>query len=82
MIELQKMGANIGINDRKATLYGVKKLFGREVFAKDLRGGAALVTAGMAAQGITVIRDIHHIDRGYESIEKVYNILGAKIYRT
>ena len=82
MIELQKMGANIEINDRKATLYGVKKLFGREVFAKDLRGGAALVTAGMAAQGITVIRDIHHIDRGYESIEKVYNILGAKIYRT
>ena len=79
--ELRKMGADIIINDRTAVIKGVKELYGAEINASDLRGGAALVLAGLAAKGITVVNGIHHIDRGYERIEKVFTDLGADIIR-
>ena len=60
---------------------GTDKLVGAEVYATDLRAGAALVIAGLAAEGRTIIHDIHHIDRGYESLEMDLKKLGAKIVR-
>lgn len=79
--ELLKMGADITVKGRAALIKGVEKLRGTEVLAQDLRGGAALVMAGLSAEGKTVVSDIYHIDRGYESIEKTFSQLGAKIYR-
>ncbi len=79
--ELIRMGANIIVNGRVAIIKGVKKLTGANVNATDLRGGAALIIAGLAADGITVIKGIHHIDRGYENIEKILRDLGANIKR-
>lgn len=79
--ELQKMGASIKLEGRMAVIKGVKKLIGANVNARDLRGGAALVLAGLVAEGETVISDIKHIDRGYESIEDKLSILGADIKR-
>ena len=60
---------------------GVPKLSGAEVFCTDLRGGAALVAAGLCAEGTTILREIHHIDRGYERIEEALRPLGAQILR-
>ncbi len=60
---------------------GVSSLHGAQVCATDLRGGAALMTAALAAQGETVITGIHHIDRGYETIEKVLTSVGARVKR-
>lgn len=79
--ELRKMGADIIINNRTAVIKGVPLLTAAEVNAQDLRGGAALVLAGLNAKGTTVINDIYHIDRGYEEIEKVLTELGADIIR-
>ena len=79
--ELVKMGAKIVVKDRTAFIKGVKSLYGAEVFAQDLRGGAALVIAGLAARGRTIVSDVSHIDRGYEDIEKVLRGLGADIVR-
>lgn len=79
--ELRKMGADIIINNRTAVIKGVPRLTAAEVNAQDLRGGAALVLAGLNAQGTTIINDIYHIDRGYQSIEKVFTQLGADIIR-
>lgn len=79
--ELIKMGANIITKDRTAIVTGVTDLYGAEVTATDLRAGSALVMAGMYAHGQTIISNIHNIDRGYESIEKVFNLLGADIKR-
>ncbi len=79
--ELRKMGADIIINNRTAVIKGVPRLTAAEVNAQDLRGGAALVLAGLNAQGTTIINDIYHIDRGYQSIEKVFSQLGADIIR-
>lgn len=78
--ELVKMGANIQIDGKIAKITGVKNLFGCEVEAADLRGGACLVLAGLGAIGQTVISGVHHIDRGYEKIEMLSN-LGADIKR-
>lgn len=76
---LNKMGANITANGMHATIIGPTKLKGCEVIATDLRGGAALVLAGLSASGITTITDVEHILRGYENIiEKLTNV-GAKI---
>ena len=80
--ELVKMGANIKIDGRVAVVKGVEKLLGATVNATDLRGGAALVIAGLAADGVTTIDSIYHIDRGYEKIEEKLAILGANIKRT
>jgi UDP-N-acetylglucosamine 1-carboxyvinyltransferase len=79
--ELLKMGANIKLEGRIAVIKGVKRLTGASVCARDLRGGAALVLAGLAADGETVISDIKHIDRGYDSIEKKLRQAGASIQR-
>lgn len=77
--ELMKMGANINIDDRKAMIKGVKELKGATVEAMDLRGGAALIIAGLAALGETVVLNSKHIQRGYENIENMLCNLGADI---
>jgi UDP-N-acetylglucosamine 1-carboxyvinyltransferase len=79
--ELTRMGAKIKIDGRVAVIKGVKKLTGARVFAKDLRGGAALVIAGLVAEGITTVEDIVHIERGYEQFDKMLEQLGANIYK-
>ncbi len=78
---LNKMGANIKIYDRIAVVEGVENLYGADVEATDLRGGAALVCAGLMAYGTTNITQLHHIDRGYENIEYNLSLLGADIKR-
>ncbi|WFD09150.1 UDP-N-acetylglucosamine 1-carboxyvinyltransferase [Tepidibacter hydrothermalis] len=79
--ELIRMGANINVNGKLAVIRGVDKLMGAKVESFDLRGGAALVLAGLAADEYTEIDSIHHIDRGYEDMEKVLTSLGANIIR-
>lgn len=79
--ELTRMGANIKVEGRLAIIKGVKGLTGAQVYAFDLRGGAALVLAGLAADNETVIVNIKHIDRGYERIEDKLSSLGAKVER-
>lgn len=79
--ELTKMGANIKVNGQTAFVCGTKKLQGADVYASDLRGGAALVLAGLCAEGYTTVHNIYHIDRGYENLEILFSALGAKIQR-
>lgn len=79
--ELTKMGADITIRDRMAIVRGVDRLYGATVTASDLRGGAALVLAGLSAHGYTTVEDVYHIDRGYKNIENDLNLLGAEISR-
>ena len=79
--ELQSMGANIKIEGKTANVVGVEQLYGAEVTANDLRAGAALVMAGLAAQGTTYIRNIHYVERGYENIIQKFTSLGADIKR-
>ncbi|HOF94070.1 MAG TPA: UDP-N-acetylglucosamine 1-carboxyvinyltransferase [Clostridia bacterium] len=79
--ELARMGAESCINGRIAVIRGVKTLTGTRVDAKDLRGGAALVLAGLRAEGETEVCGAEHISRGYEAIETALSSLGAKIRR-
>lgn len=79
--ELQRMGADILQEGRAAVIKGVPRLTGAEVTATDLRAGAALVIAGLAAEGRTEISDVEHIDRGYENIEGKLSSVGASIVR-
>lgn len=79
--ELIKMGADISQYGNSLEIRGVKELNAATVSAMDLRGGAALVTAGLAAKGTTVVQNVHYIDRGYEKIEKVIASLGGDIVR-
>ena len=79
--ELIRMGADIKVDGRIAVVQGVKGLSGANVIAKELRGGAALVVAALAAEGITKIENVKFIDRGYESIEKYLSACGANIIR-
>ncbi len=79
--ELKRMGANISVAGGQAVVQGVDRLTGAEVMASDLRASAALVLAGLAAKGETLIRRIYHIDRGYERIEDRLCRLGARIER-
>jgi len=79
--ELKRMGANIKIEGRSAIIEGRKKLTGTHIQATDLRAGAALILAGLKAQGETVISNAYHIDRGYERIEQKLSALGAVIRR-
>ncbi|MDE0636453.1 MAG: UDP-N-acetylglucosamine 1-carboxyvinyltransferase [Candidatus Poribacteria bacterium] len=79
--ELNRMGADIRLEGRKAIVNGVPSLSGAPVMASDLRAGAVLVVAGMAAAGETTVSRIYHIDRGYEAIEKKLNSIGADIRR-
>lgn len=80
--ELNRMGADIRTDLNTAFIRGVPRLYGAVVEATDLRAGAALVIAGLAGHGRTVVEQIHHIDRGYDRIEKMFNLLGARIIRT
>ena len=79
--ELSKMGSKIKVDGRTAIITGVDQLTGARVFAKDLRGGAALVLAGLAAHGETVVENVCHIDRGYDKLDVCMNNLGGKLIR-
>jgi UDP-N-acetylglucosamine 1-carboxyvinyltransferase len=79
--ELIRMGADIKMEGKIALVKGVKKLSGAPVMASDLRASAALIIAGLAAEGLTEIHRVYHIDRGYEHIERKLRKLGARIKR-
>lgn len=79
--ELNRMGANIVVKDRVAIVSGVKQLVGAKVVAHDLRGGAALIVAGLNAAGTTVIEDVRHVERGYYRPEEKFRALGADFSR-
>lgn len=79
--ELKRLGANIKVDNKIAIINGTKNLTGAQVCATDLRAGAALVIAGLAAQGQTEIDNVKYIDRGYEQIEEKFRMLGADIKR-
>lgn len=79
--EFKRMGARIKVEGRSAVIQGVKKLQGAQVKASDLRAGAALIIAGLIAEGETEICNTHYIDRGYEKIEEKLAALGARIRR-
>ncbi len=79
--ELKRMGADITVRDRTAVIRGVKRLHGAKIVAGDLRGGAALVLAALAAEGQSQVLDLSHVDRGYADFEYKLKKLGAKIRR-
>ena len=79
--ELNKMGAQITAQGKSAIFEGVKKLYGASVYSTDLRAGAALIIAGIVANGTTQIYNLGHIDRGYENIEEKFRKIGANINR-
>ncbi|MBN4074612.1 MAG: UDP-N-acetylglucosamine 1-carboxyvinyltransferase [Alkaliphilus sp.] len=79
--ELIRMGANIILDGRVALVKGVKKLTGASVTARDLRGGACLLLAGLAAEGETVLENAHHIERGYDNIHKDISKVGGNIVK-
>ena len=79
--ELQRLGADIRLDGARAAIFGVDRLQGAPVMATDLRASAALVIAGCAAVGTTVVNRVYHIDRGYERIEERLAALGARILR-
>jgi UDP-N-acetylglucosamine 1-carboxyvinyltransferase len=79
--ELNRMGADIAISGRTATVRGVSTLQGAQVMATDLRASASLVIAGLVAEGVTEVLRVYHIDRGYERIEAKLAALGAQIER-
>ncbi len=79
--ELKRMGANIRVEGKLAIIDGVEKLSGSHVKATDLRAGAAMIIAGLMADGMTEITDIYHIDRGYENFEEKFIRLGGDIHR-
>ena len=79
--ELTRMGANIKVEGNTAIIDGVERFTGARVSAPDLRAGAALVIAGLAAEGITIVDDIVYIQRGYEDFEGKLRGLGAEIQK-
>jgi UDP-N-acetylglucosamine 1-carboxyvinyltransferase len=79
--ELKRMGADIQLDGSTAIIKGVERLSGAPVMASDLRASAALVLAGLHADGVTEVNRVYHIDRGYESIDEKLNALGAQIER-
>ena len=79
--ELESMGAEISVNSKTATVQGVEKFHGATVAAHDLRAGAALVIAGLSAEGTTIVENIHFIERGYEKLIEKMTALGANIRR-
>ena len=79
--EMRRMGAKVQVEDRVAFIDGVDKLYGRTVEASDLRAGAALIVAGLMAEGTTTISGVKYIDRGYERIEDKLTSVGADIKR-
>ena len=81
VFEMNRMGADITIDHSHAAVKGVKKLTGAPVMASDLRASAALILAGLVAEGETLVQRIYHLDRGYEKIEQKLSALGADISR-
>ena len=81
VVELNRMGADILIENREALVPGGKTLKGAKVRATDLRAGAAMVLAGLAAKGTTEISEIYHIERGYENLVGKFKSLGADIMK-
>ncbi len=79
--ELIRMGANITLESKTAVIQGVNKLYAASVCAKELRGGAALVLAGLCADGISTVNEIEYLERGYENLIQKLSILGAKIQK-
>jgi UDP-N-acetylglucosamine 1-carboxyvinyltransferase len=79
---LNQMGANIQVKGNHALIQGVSHLSGTTVAATDLRASAALVLAGLAAEGMTTIQELHHLDRGYENLTEKLQKLGARLERT
>ena len=79
--ELESMGADIQISGKTAIVTGAEKLYGATVSAHDLRAGAALVIAGLAAEGVTFVKNIHYVERGYENLIDKLTALGASIRR-
>ncbi len=79
--ELQRMGAKITVKENIAYITGIDKLYGAPVMATDLRASASLILAGLAAEGITEIGRVYHIDRGYDCIEEKLQLIGARISR-
>ena len=79
--ELNKMGAKITAQGKTAIFEGVDELFGAPVYSSDLRAGAALIIAGVSANGVTEVYNLNHIDRGYEHIEDKFRKIGANIQR-
>ncbi len=79
--ELRRMGADIKVEGQSAIIKGVEKLSGAHLEASDLRAGAALVLASLAAENGSILDNVAHIDRGYEQLETKYNALGARILR-
>jgi UDP-N-acetylglucosamine 1-carboxyvinyltransferase len=79
--ELVRLGANITVKENIATVIGVNKLAGAKVMSTDLRASASLILAGLVAEGTTEVLRVYHIDRGYESMEKKLQALGADIRR-
>ena len=79
--ELVRMGADIRTEDHYAVVRGVERLSGAPVRAHDIRAGAALVVAGLGAEGETVVADAHHIDRGYDRFVEKLQALGADVER-
>lgn len=80
--ELNRLGAEVAMAGETALVHGVARLHGRRVTASDLRASAALVLAGLAAEGETIVDEIHHLDRGYEKLDDKLRSLGAAIRRT
>jgi UDP-N-acetylglucosamine 1-carboxyvinyltransferase len=79
--ELNRMGADIRVKGNHAIIRGVSKLSGAPVLATDLRASAALVLAALAAEGVTTIRGLHHLDRGYEGLDSKLSKLGVRLQR-
>ena len=79
--ELVRMGAKIRMEGRVAVIDGVERLYGAEVVSPDLRGGAALVLAGLCADGVTTVKNTKFIDRGYEDFENNLSMLNADVKR-
>jgi len=79
--ELNRLGADIQISENSAIIKGVKKLAGAKVMSTDLRASASLVLAGLAAEGVTEVLRVYHLDRGYEKLEEKLSALGADIQR-
>ena len=79
--ELIRLGADIKVNENNAVIKGVSKLKGAKVMSTDLRASASLVLAGLAAEGVTEVLRVYHLDRGYQRIEEKLRVLGADIER-
>jgi UDP-N-acetylglucosamine 1-carboxyvinyltransferase len=79
--ELKRMGAEVQMEGATAVIKGVERLTGAPVMASDLRASAALVLAGLKAEGVTEVSRVYHIDRGYEHLDEKLSELGAHIER-